>query len=81
MALTISAATMSLLFTAYKPVRRLLQPGIDHILFNDQFSYLEVLGNLPNDLLEFTNLREMLEFLIARLIEVAKPRARPRLDA
>src|SRR5258708_13168365 len=63
---------MGLMIPVYKPVRRFLQPGIDHILFGDQFSYLEVLGNLPNDLLEFTNLREMLAFLITRLTVWAK---------
>jgi len=71
-AILISAAAMGLMIPVYKPVRRFLQPAIDRVLFNDEFSYLEVLGNLPNDLLEFTNLREMLEFLITRLIDVAK---------
>ena len=71
-AILISAAAMGLMIPLYKAVRRFLQPAIDHLLFNDQFSYLEVLGTLPNDLQEFTNLREMLEFLITRLIEVAK---------
>ena len=69
--LSVSAVSLLILF-ANKPVRRLLQPVIDHVLFSDEFAYLEILGTLPNDLLEFTNLREMLEFLIARLTEVAK---------
>lgn len=71
-ALILSVAVMGLLIAAYKPVRRFLQPAIDHFVFADQFSYLEILAELPDDLLEFTNLREMLEFSIAQLTEVAK---------
>ena len=57
---------------AYEPLRRALQPAIDRIVFSDQFAYLEELSQLPNDILEFTNLREMQKFLITRLTEAAR---------
>ncbi len=72
-ALIISVVVMGLITVmAYHPLRRALQPSIDRLLFADRFSYLEVLGQLPNDLQEYTNLREMLEFLVTRLTDAAK---------
>jgi signal transduction histidine kinase len=58
--------TMLMAF-AYEPVHKALQPAIDRIMFANRFAYLEELGQLPNDLLEFTNLNEMLNFLKNRL--------------
>lgn len=57
---------------AYDPIRRVLQPAIDRVVFAGRFTYLEELGQLPNDMLEFTNLRELLKFLVTRLTEAAK---------
>src|SRR5207302_10731366 len=72
-ALAIGVGGMALLMAfAYEPLRRALQPAIDKIIFSDQFAYLEELAQLPNDMLEFTNLHEMLKFLVTRLKETAK---------
>ena len=61
-----------LMAVAYDPVRKALQPAIDRMIFAGRFAYLEELGRLPNDMLEFTNLREMLKFLVTRLTEAAR---------
>jgi len=72
-ALVVSVAGMGLLTALwYDPLRRTLQPALDRLLFADRYSYLEAFGQLPNDLLEFTNLREMLRFLVTRLTEAAQ---------
>jgi len=69
----LSTTVMGLLMAfAYDPIRKALQPAIDRIMFANRFGYLEELSQLPNDLLEFTNLREMLKFLVTRLTEAAK---------
>jgi signal transduction histidine kinase len=69
----ISILSMGLLMAfAYEPIRRALQPAIDRLMFANQFNYLEELANLPNDILEFTNLREMLKFLVTRLVEAGR---------
>ena len=62
----------SLMLLAYEPIRRALQPAIDRIVFANRFGYLEELGHLPNDMLEFTSMREMLTFLVTRLVEVGR---------
>jgi len=64
--------TLGLMMFAYDPLRRILQPAIDRVIFSNRFAYLEELGQLPNDLLEFTNLREMLKFLVTRLVDAGK---------
>jgi signal transduction histidine kinase len=73
MALTAGIGGMAFMMAfAYEPLRRALQPAIDRIVFSDQFAYLEELSQLPNDMLEFTNLREMQKFLVTRLTEAAR---------
>lgn len=73
LAVTAGVGGMALLMAfAYEPLRRALQPAIDRIVFSDQFAYLEELSQLPNDMLEFTNLREMQKFLVTRLTEAAR---------
>ena len=73
MALMTGVGGMAFLMAfAYEPLRRALQPAIDRIVFSDQFTYLEELSQLPNDMLEFTNLREMQKFLVTRLTEAAR---------
>lgn len=72
-ALVAASVIMSvLMLKVYRPCRRFFQPSIDQVLFSGDFSYLDALERLPNDLLEFTNLREMLEHVINRLLDVAK---------
>jgi len=56
----------------YEPLRNVLRPAIDRIMFANQFAYLQELAQLPNDILEFTNLREMLRFLVTRLTAAGK---------
>ena len=60
-----------LMMFAYEPIRKSIQPAIDRFIFANRFAYLEELSQLPNDLLEFSNLREMLKFLVTRLKEAA----------
>jgi signal transduction histidine kinase len=64
--------TIALMMFAYNPIRSIVQPAIDRVVFANQFGYLEELSQLPNDILEFTNLSEMLKFLVTRLKEAAK---------
>src|SRR4029077_12536713 len=69
----IGVTMMGLLMAfAYDPIRKAIQPAIDRVMFANQFGYLEELSQLPNDMLEFTNLNEMLKFLVTRLKEAAK---------
>src|SRR5205807_1714295 len=56
---------------AFEPIRRAIQPAIDRVIFSNRFGYLEELSQIPNDMLEFTNLNEMLKFLVTRLKEAA----------
>ena len=73
MALVGSVCVMGFLMAfAYDPIRKALQPTIDRLVFANRFGYLEELSQLPNDLLEFTHLKEMLQFLVHRLMSAAK---------
>ncbi len=73
LAVIASVAAMGFLMAfAYEPIRRALQPAIDRVVFANRFTYLEELAQLPNDMLEFTNLGEMLEFLVVRLRDAAR---------
>ena len=69
----VGVTSMGLLMAiAYDPIRRAIQPAIDRIVFANRFGYLEELSQLPNDMLEFTNLNEMLKFLVTRLKAAAR---------
>jgi len=73
---TVAAAVMALATGLLTPVsfpwvKGILLPAIDSVLFSNRYSYLQQLGQLPNDLLEFSNLRELLKFLATRLTEAA----------
>jgi signal transduction histidine kinase len=73
LAIIVSVFAMAALMAfAYDPIRKALQPAVDRVIFANRFAYLEELGQLPNDLLEFTNLREMLKFLATRLTDAAR---------
>ena len=65
-------STVLVMMFAYDPIRRGIQPAIDRIVFANRFAYLEELAHLPNDMLEFTNMREMLKFLVTRLTTSGK---------
>lgn len=73
MAVTLGILLMAgLMAGAYDPIRKRLQPAIDRVIFSNQFAYLEELAQLPNDILEFSSMREMLNFLVRRLTEAGK---------
>ena len=60
-ALFVGVAGMALLMAfVYDPLRRVLQPAIDRVLFSNRFAYLEELAQLPNDMLEVHELEIML---------------------
>jgi len=70
-AAVIALGTSWLTPVSFPWARRILLPAIDSVLFSNRYSYLQDLGQLPNDLLEFSNLREMLKFLVTRLTKAA----------
>jgi signal transduction histidine kinase len=73
MAVFVTTVLMGLLMAfAYDPIRRAIQPAIDRVVFSNRFGYLEELSQLPNDMLEFSNLNEMLKFLVTRLKKAAR---------
>ena len=61
-----------LMVVGYDRVRMAVQPLVDRLLFSNRFTYLEELSRLPNDMLEFNNLHEMLSFLAVRLGDGAR---------
>lgn len=56
----------------YRAIRRAIYPALDRLFFANKYAYLEELSQLPKDMLEFSNLREMLTFLVKRLTEVGR---------
>lgn len=67
-----AVVSISLMAFAYDPIRRALQPAVDRLMFSNRFAYLEELAELPNDILEFSSMREMLNFLVSRLTQAAR---------